>query len=414
MKKSKFLILAAVLVYCLGMLAACDSKLPADTTQATEPQDQKLSYSVTVLDAAGEPYTSDVIVRFLKGSEQIAMQPVNGSGTAVKELDAGEYTFELVFTGDESGYYYDKSDLNLSADNTQRTVLLNSRVNGEAVSLFAQNKENKAYRVSAGGTYVDLIPGQRNYFLFAPQVAGTYEFTTDQGTAIGYYGAPHFVQDANLTDVVDNIFTLSINAGMIGGTYVIGVDTEEAVNCVLTIRRIGDPQRTIEDEPWIIYEPRKAPEPFTLSGTGTLVDFDLTADGYTLVLNEKDGFYHLDTADGPLVLVRMGVSNAYLDSFKVILEHTGVNRYFFSDSGEFVKKESYSDCLLSYIACMDGEKGVYPLTEDLKYIIQQEGEDSGWWDVGNSLYLFVNEAGNPIPGINNDIAWLFMCCYQAQ
>ena len=40
MKKSKFLILAAVLVYCLGMLAACDCKLPADTTQATEPQDQ--------------------------------------------------------------------------------------------------------------------------------------------------------------------------------------------------------------------------------------------------------------------------------------------------------------------------------------------------------------------------------------
>jgi hypothetical protein len=213
--------------------------------------------------------------------------------------------------------------------------------------------------------------------------------------------------------VVDNTFTLSIKASMIGGTYVIGVDAGEATECILSIVRIGDPQKTIEDEPWIVYEAAVKPQPFRLEGTGALIDLDLTADGYTLVLNEQDGFYHLDTADGPLVLVRLGVSNAYLDSFKVILEHTGVNRYFFDEEGTFVKKESYSECLLEYIACMDEEKGVYPLTKDLMYIIQQEGEDSGWWDEKSSLYLFVDAGGNRIPGINSEIAWLFMCCYQA-
>ena len=76
-----------------------------------------------------------------------------------------------------------------------------------------------------------------------------------------------------------------------------------------------------------------------------------------------------------------------------------------------MKKESYTECLLEYLEYMDEDTGVYPLTEDLKYIIQNNGDHSGWWDEESSSYLFKDDAGNKVPGINPEISWLFMCCY---
>jgi len=130
-------------------------------------------------------------------------------------------------------------------------------------------------------------------------------------------------------------------------------------------------------------------------------------------LNETDKTYHLNTADGPQVLVRLGAKAEvkYLASFETVLERSGVSKYFYDENGEFIKKESYSECLLKYIENVDEESGMYPLTEDLKYIIQSRGDHSGWWSDDDALYLFKNENGEKVPGINADIAWLFMCCY---
>ena len=198
-------------------------------------------------------------------------------------------------------------------------------------------------------------------------------------------------------------------------TLVIGIEAADADGCTLAIERIGEAERTLADEPWMIYETTAELAPYTLPAGASLKEFDLTAETgkYNLVLNEKDGFYHLDSADGPLVLVNLGKDGNYLDSFKTILDNSGVSKYFYDENGEFVKKESYTECLLEYIACMDESNGVYPLTEDLKYIIQQRGDHSEWFDSSSSSYLFVDENGNMVPGINSEIAWLFMCCYIA-
>ena len=60
---------------------------------------------------------------------------------------------------------------------------------------------------------------------------------------------------------------------------------------------------------------------------------------------------------------------------------------------------------------MDENEGVYPLTKDLKYIIQQRGEYVGWWDIESNGYIFKDADGNNLADINADIAWLMMCCY---
>ena len=127
--------------------------------------------------------------------------------------------------------------------------------------------------------------------------------------------------------------------------------------------------------------------------------------------NESDGFYHLDTANGPLVLMRLTEDSEYMVSYQTILDHTGVTKYFYNEDGSFDKKEKYSDCLFEYIACADAATGVYPLTKDLAYIVQQHGGYQGWWEPDSMAYLFVDMDGNPEPDINHDIAWLLMCCY---
>ena len=129
----------------------------------------------------------------------------------------------------------------------------------EAETLYVEGNETVAYAVSTGCTYVDLTTGERNYFLFRPTEAGTYEFSLTDSAAgeIGYYGAPHFVQTVSAAEVIDNKFEISIEPGSIGengggATFIIGVDAVSD-NGVLAIERIGEPKYNMESEPWIVY-----------------------------------------------------------------------------------------------------------------------------------------------------------------
>jgi hypothetical protein len=417
-RKFGALVLCLLLSVSLILGACGNAQAPAE--EAGSGTDAE--YVVKVVDGSGNPYTSGVIVQFMKNGEKVALQTIDANGVAAKTMAKGDYTVELMFTGNADEYFYEKEGLTLSATQTTLEVVLAQAVTSQAQTLYVGGSEYNAYSVTAGSTHVKLTAGERNYFLFTPTVAGTYEFSVSDATAqLGYYGAPHFVQSMNAAEMVDGKFTVSIKAHMIGtdntGTsvLVLGIDAGENDNCVLTIERIGEPQWDPSDEPWQVYQPTVELQNYTLPAGANLMKFDITAstDTYKLVLNETDGFYHLNDANGPLVLMYLGEDVQYLDCFKTILDHTGVNRYFFDENGEFLRKESYGECLLQYIACMDETKGVYPLTEDLKYILQMEGEDAGWFDTNNSLYLFNDDNGNFVDGINNEISWLFMCCYIA-
>lgn len=379
-------------------------------------------YTVTVKDALGNPYTEGVIVQFLQDGKQVAIQSCDKEGVAVKKLEKGEYTVAIMSTDDNVSFYYDET-LKLTEKERELEVVAAYKVTSEAETLSVGTDECAAYNLSTGCTYVDLAAEGRNYFLFTPTEAGNYQFSIvdDANVEIGYYGAPHYVQSSSAAEVVDNAFTISVSASMIGtgdtGTniFVLGVEAldEETKNCTIGIERIGDAVKTLADEPWTIYETTAELAEYKLPEGAQIKEFDLTAatDTYKFVYNEDDGFYHLKTADGPLVLVRLGEDCDYIDCFQTILDRSGVSKYFYDKDGEFEKKESYSECLLEYFEYMDEENGVYPLTEDLKYIIEQRGDYVGWWDIESSGYLFKDVDGNNDPSINSEIAWLLMCCY---
>ena len=410
MNKRFFALVMALVL--LVTLAACggsgnDEKAPAVDANGN------VAYKVTLTDALGSVYHEGIIVKFLQDGQEMAMQVVGADGAAVKTLPAGNYTVELVYTSADVSYSYDAAAAVLSADAPEVTLMLSQIAALETQTLFADSKEYQAYVIGEGCTQVALNQ-ERTYFLFTPTQPGNYEFGVENDVAaVGYYGAPHFVQSISAVDVVDNKVQISVSAGALGNTLVIGLDGNGTETCILTAERIGEPVKTIADEPWHTYMKTVELSPYKLPAGAALKNFDLTAasDAYKLVLNENDGFYHLDSADGPLVLVRLSGELEYMATYATILDRTGVVKYFYDEKGEFIRKENYTDCLLEYIPNADETEGVYPMTEDLKYIIQQSGDHSGWWDVNGYGYIFKDEGGNNVPGINADIAWLFMCCY---
>lgn len=398
MKNMKALLLAAVMLFALT-LTACGGK-GGDAT-----------YKVSVTDAVGTPYTQ-VAVKFMQNGQQVAMQLANENGVAEKTLAKGDYTVQLQFTDPNASFIYDESSLTLSADKTELNVVLSMALGEEYYELSVGN----GYYISEGSTNITLNAEGRSYYIFTPKQAGEYEFSLVGSDApIGYFGGSvHYVWEESAVDVVDNKFTVNVKESQLGGAIsIIGVDAGEG-NAILNVKRLGDPAWSVEDEPWTVYSATVALSPYKLPANAKLNKFDITAAEYTLVLNENDNFYHMNTADGPLVVAVIGNTAAetdYLPPFETILEKQGLRCYFNDEDGKFLRKEEYSECVLKYIENVDEASGVYPLTKDLMYIIQQTGAQMGWFDVESPGYLFLDTDGNKVVGINNDISWLFMCRY---
>ena len=377
-------------------------------------------YTVTVTDALGNTYGKDTIVEFYDGDEKVGVQICDETGVAKKTLAKGTYTLKVSSTDKDVSYYHEETKV--TGSKTKVEVVISNQLGETPEVLYVGGDEVDAYSVDAGCTNVELAEGKRSYFLFAPTQSGYYEFSivTDAKAEVGYYGAPHFVQETSAAEVKDGKFAMNITESMIGtgntGTtiLVIGVDSDKKTNGVLCINRVSDPQKTLEDLPWTIYEKTVELSAYTLPAGKNLVDFDITSSTkYNLVLNKNDGFYHLNNENGPLVVVYLTEDPTlpYLPCFKNILDRSGISKYIFDENETCIEKISYSECLLEYIEYADPATGVYPLTEDLKTIILERGNYVGWWDSTSPGFIFNDTSGKPIPGLNAENAWLFMCAY---
>ena len=424
--------LALVLVLALALTACTQTPETAPTTQLSKTA----KYQVTVLGVDGKPATDGVIVQFMKNGQEVAMQRTDAAGVAVKELDRGDYTVQIMFIDQSKQYFYDAASMTLSAIKTELTVELAYKVEGDAHVLFAQGVDNNAYVIYSGNNFVKLEAGKRSYFLFTPTEAGVYRFSAaSDACVVGYYGSPFFVQDMNVGEVVGNAACVTISPSMIGdagsGTsvLVIGVDNADGKvsETMLKVERVSAYVDT--SIPSQVYKTTGSLTSWKLPEGASVERFDLSkpTGHYNLVLDEATGFYHLDSVDGPLVLMCLGeAANKYVKyaaSFDTMLQTIGINKYFTDENGNYTHKEDYSQCLLDYIGirdyatgqytggCVDRKTGLYPLTADLMYIVQQHGDYVGWWNLSGNNYLFRDGDGLLDATVNPDIAWLFMCVY---
>lgn len=409
MTLKRMIAMALALAMCCSFAACGGDKGEAEPGQNLSGEAE---YVVNIVDALGNPYTQTALVKFMQDGQQKAMQQAK-DGVVTKTLPRGEYTLELQLPDCQQTFVYN-TEAKLTATETTVDLTVTYELGEQTMELYVS--EEPVHFVAEGCTTVPVTGGTRTYYLYNMTRAGKFEFTVVGDATIGYYGATHMVQDISAVEVVNNVFSLDVKDGQIGGQpLVIGLDHTADTEVILCITRVGDPTWGVEDEPVQTYQPSMKLSAYTLPAGAKLVDFDLTAESYTLVKDEN-GFYHLNTADGPLVLTYLGVKSRYLDPLQLVSEKSSVSKVFWSDpenrtKESFQKKESYNACINAYCEVMDQEAGVFPLTDDLMYILQQHGDYYGWWNIDSYSYLFLDENGVVDTTVNPDVAWLFACCY---
>ena len=284
-------------------------------------------------------------------------------------------------------------------DNDNNDDDSNSDISGATGEEINENYYYKYQELTVGTN--DIMPMfgyPTTLYTFVPTEAGEYLVTIDeQGAALGYYGSnEYFPFDHTETKTS----SLTLEAKEANAPMLIGVS--EAMIATVTITRVGD----LDEEGGIekiAYKNSVKPEKFTFTG-----DADKLLDSYVDTMDAvvdkavlgTDGYYHLNTADGPVLFVNLSDELMNLVSAQSYGQLSAIK---YEDNVPVSEMDFY-DAFAEYVACADVTSiegaTLYPLTEDLMLMFQSIGEDKGWY--GETGFI----------GGTEEDAWMFACYYQ--
>ena len=379
--------------------------------------EDKCVYSVSVTDGTGNPI-EDVVINII-GSSYEDRKTTNSKGSAKFTADKDEYKINIDVPAE---YYCSLNEYVLTPEETSVNFIFvnKNEVSGKLLAYSPSDDyvEYDYYKVDEGMYFAPIADGEMTYFLFVPTRPGTYEIyaETDTEIEIGFYGSLYLVLQETLYEPVEGKIMFDIHDYNIGSTedttttYVIGVKSKNggSTNCILHVDRTGEPSWSIEDEPW---QDAVANDKYLVKYKGeenkSLVNIDVLQKP-VVVLNQNDGYYHLGSEDGPLVLIRVNSDIDYLyASLLDICDVSTFGAYFYDSDGTFEYRERYNDLIYQYKEICD-DNGVCPLNPQLAEMIKNVGNYKEWWSSPDSYgYIF-----GDVPVYEyQEYAWLFCCCY---
>ena len=403
------------------LLTACEKDAPWDeetppvsTEGITDPDtspENEVSYKVTVQNHDGTP-AHDIIVKVLKDGTEAAFKVVGPTGFATFKLPEGSYTV-LVETPAGEALHFDTEAAVLSPEAPEITLTVFEAAT-KTQPLNAPSKKGGDYArfeaatVGEGTAFVPYNSGDYTYVIFTPTRPGMYEFACEgENVALSYHGSPINVFESPLVETVDGKVTFAITAGSVGDSpdttaqFVFRLEGT-GNGCMFTATRTGDVPKSPYDEPWVIpTAPTEALKPYEGVTDGTLTDLDVTNPALTVVKGE-DGYYHLESADGPVVFIRLSSANPYMADFKTICDSTRICAYLYNEDGSFDQRISYNELVAEYLTVAN-EDGVVPLNDQLADMVKTAGDYMGWWNFSEDLDIFGDKIVDPA------IAWLFAC-----
>ena len=286
------------------------------------------------------------------------------ASTVDYELVAGtEYTFTLV------GF---NTSTWIEAASTLTYELTFVAADGEAEVVVSEYEVSETALVLGDNTLTLLDTAVTTIYVYEPTETGVFTFTAPEGAILGYWGAGSwFLSNPNSTT---NTYEWTCTG--VGQSAYIGVSGVEG-SFNLNVAKTGD--YTVTETPIVVYENKATLETFVLPEGSTLGSYiDVTAETvHTAVLGD-DGYYHLNGADGDIILVDMDYQDIVLsDALKS--DRPVMYAYTTDENGDDIKYD-IGAAVQEYEAVMD-ENGYYPLTEDLIFFYDT-------YAVGAGTYTF--------------------------
>ncbi len=234
--------------------------------------------------------------------------------------------------------------------------------------------EKEEYQVSdtalalGDNTLTLLDTAVTTIYVFEPTETAVYTFTAPEGVILGYWGAGSwFLSNPNSTT---NTYEWTCTG--VGQTAYIGVSGVDG-EFTLNVAKTGDYEVVVT--PIVPYENKATLETFTLPEGATLGEYvDVFGQTHTAVLGE-DGYYHLDSVDGPILLIDMDYMDIVL-SAALQSDRPVMYAYMYDEDGNVTLKYDIGNAVKAYEAVMD-ENGYYPVTEDILLFYQVYAVQAG-------------------------------------
>jgi len=367
-------------------------------------------YTVSVVDADGKAETK-IIVYLYEGDSQVKFAPLTAGKATFSTITSGEYRIVLKDMTNKRSFVYDETVVNEENRNVTITVYNKLLTPTENIYFLSADIDDAIGFAVGEGTYSVDVKGA-SYFVVRTSKAGMYTITAtaSEDIVVVNYGNP---QIATRIDEGTNELVIEVPPIIDEVTpFVIAFESSKNTNAIVKIERTADLNNPAY-LPWTEVQAQSAPSSvYDLPENTELVDIDVFSSDFAVTLG-NDGYYY--TADGKLVLVKIGAEAPYLGVSLAwlvpgLLESSEAVEtfgfYYYDDDGNFLRKENYGPVIKAYYEKCDPELGVVPLTEELVDIIKIIGNARGWWDYDSDtgFYLFGEEL------VNEDIAWLFACC----
>ena len=237
---------------------------------------------------------------------------------------------------------------------------------------------------------------------FCPEETGLYKFTVGNESAlVGYWGAgSFFVQD--MTENKTNSLECELTA--VGQSIMVGVSGIEG-EFSMNIEKVGNAEE-IEQIEYIEYVVKSVPLPQYLIDTTDKVVTPIDITKPQTAVKGADGFYHLGSANGPVLYV-----NLTNDAFDLL-------QAFYSGYGALTMRGKYTDkdgkdTYYDFLKAMriyanvlynsDYDNGLYPMSEDLMIFLKAFGSYQGWYTSEQSSFEAIKGEHNA------DSAWMVTC-----
>ncbi|MGM9600549.1 MAG: hypothetical protein ACI3W5_03040, partial [Faecousia sp.] len=210
----------------------------------------------------------------------------------------------------------------------------------------------------------------------APEETGTYKITVSGSAVIGNCNIPTYIIIPSSGDMGTEMeytctqtgyyYDVTFDDGSTeqrwanGQSVMLGIISEDPT-VTLTIVKTSEYEN--EEIPTVTYENKATLSQFAVSGCMTLGDYvDVYGEDHTAVYSDADGYYHLDSVDGPVLLVDMDYNGIVLTD--ALNQGRGTMYVTVTDAEGNKVRYDIGAAASAYTAVTDSD-GYYPLTEDL-------------------------------------------------